>query len=141
MENATQLTEIKHNTAIKNQKKLITSLIARTLLPVSDHPYTPTRKRTHSKAIIPDDDLETWDSPRTLLFKHRNLSNNEKSPEPLKCPTRFQKQQAANPKRKSGNRPDSKKEISSKRTATSLFSNLISDPETPLSEIQCPDAC
>lgn len=141
MENATRITEIKHNTAIENQQKLITSLIARTLLPVSDHPHTPTRKRKHSKAMTPDDDLQTWDSPKTLLFKRRNLSNDDKSPEPSKRPTRFQKQQAANPNRKSGNRPDSEKEIASKRTATSPFRNLISDPETPLSEIQSPDAC
>ena len=68
MENATQITEIKHNTAIENQQKLIRSLIAQTLLPVLDHLNPPTRKRKHSKAIIQDDDLETWDSLRTLLF-------------------------------------------------------------------------
>ena len=109
MENATRITEIKHNTAIENQQKLITSLIARTLLPVSDHPHTPTRKRKHSKAMTPDDDMEMWDSPKTLLFKRRNLSNDDKSTKPSKRPTRFQKQQAANPNRKSGNRPDSGK--------------------------------
>ncbi len=89
MENATRITEIKHNIAIENQHKLITLLIARTLLPVSDHLHIPTREKKHSKAITPDDDLETWDSPRTLLFKRRNLSNDDKSPEPIKRPTRF----------------------------------------------------
>ncbi len=91
MDNATRITEIKHNTAIKNQQKLITSLIAQALLPVTDHPYTLNRKRKHFKNITPDDDLKTWDSPRTLLFKRRNLSNDDKSPEPIKRPTRFQK--------------------------------------------------
>ncbi len=141
MENATRITEIKHNTAIENQQKIIKSLIARTLLSVSDHPYTPSRKKKHSKAITPDDDLKTWDSPRTLLFQRKNLSNHNKSPEPIKRPTRFQRQQAANPNRKSRNRPGSEKEIASKRTATSPFSNLISHLETPLSEIPSPDAC
>ncbi len=82
--NETRITEIKYNIEIKNQEKLITSFIARTLLSVSHHPDSPTCKRKHSKAITPDDDLKTWDSPRTLLFKHkisvmmtnhRNLSN------------------------------------------------------------------
>lgn len=41
-ENATRVTKMKHNTAIENQQKLITSLIAWTLLPVSDYPHTPT---------------------------------------------------------------------------------------------------
>ena len=89
IENATRITEIKHNTAIENQQKLITSLIAQTLLPVSDHPYTPTRKKKYSKAITPDDDLETWDGPRTLLFKRRNLSTDDKSSELIKRPTQF----------------------------------------------------
>ncbi len=110
MGNATRITEIKHNTAIKNKQKLITSLIARTLLPVSDHSIQPhTRTRKHSKAITPDDDLEKWDSSRTLLFKRKNLSNEDKSPEPIKRPTRFYRQPAANPNRKSRNRPDSEK--------------------------------
>ena len=68
MENATQITKMKHNAATKNQQKLITSSIARTLLPASDQPRTSTRKRKHSKAISSNDDLETWESPRTLLF-------------------------------------------------------------------------
>ncbi len=89
IENATRITEIKHNTSIEIQQKLITSLIAQTLLPVSDHPYTPTRKKKHSKAITPDDDLETLDSPKTLLFKRGNFSNDDKSPKPIKRPTRF----------------------------------------------------
>ncbi len=116
-------------------------MIARTFLPVSDYPNTLTHKRKHCKATTPDDDLETWDSPRTLLFKRRNLSNHDKSQEPIKHPMRFQRQQAANSNRKSRNQPDSEKEIASKRTATSTFSNLISDPETPFSKIQSPDAC
>ncbi len=98
-ENATRITEIKHNTTIENQEKPIKSLIAWTLLPVSDHPHTPTCKKTHFKAITPDDDLETWDSPRTFLFKRRNLSNDDKSPEPIKRQSWFQRQQAANPNR------------------------------------------
>ena len=89
IEHAIRITEIKHNIAIENQQKLITSLITRTLLPVSDHPHTPTWKKKYSKAITLDDDLETWDSPRTLLFKRRNLSNDDKSPEPIKRPMRF----------------------------------------------------
>ncbi len=133
--------EIKHNTAIKNQQKLLTSLIARTLLPLSDHLNTHTCKKKQSKAFTPDDDLETWDSPRTLLFKRRNLINDDKSPEPIKRPMRFQRQQDANPNRKKRNRLDSEKEIASKRTVTSPFSNLILDPETSLSEIQSADAC
>ena len=73
--NAKRITEIKHNIEIEDPRNLITLLIARTLLPVSDHPHTPTHKRKHSKVITQDDDLETWDNPRTLLFKRRNLHN------------------------------------------------------------------
>ncbi len=51
------------------------------------------------------------------------------------------KKKKKNPNRKSENRPDSEKEIAFKRTATSPFSNLISDPETPFSETESPDAC
>ncbi len=51
--------EKKHNTEIKIQEKLITSFIARTLLPLSDHLYTNTRTRKKFKAITPDYDLET----------------------------------------------------------------------------------
>ena len=132
---------MKHNAATENQQKLITPLIARAFLPASDQPRTPTRKRKHSKAISSNDDLETWDIPRTLLFKRRNLGNDDKSPESLERPTRFHRQQAANPNRKSGNPPDSEKEIVSKRTATSPPSDLISDLKTPFAKTRSPDAC
>ncbi len=84
MENATRITEIKYNTAIENQQQLITSSIARTLLPVSDHPNTPPRKRKHPK--LPHQTM-TWKRGIVLerfclnaeisvmITNHRNPSN------------------------------------------------------------------
>ena len=87
----------------------------------------------------------TWKRGRVLerfcLFKRKILSNDDKLPESLERPTRFQRQPAAKPNRNIGNRPDSEKEIASKRTTTSPLSDLISDPKTPFREIRSPDAC
>ena len=90
MEIVTQITKMKHNTVIKNQQKFITLLIIWTLL--SDHhPYIPACKRKYSKTIKPDNNLKTRRNSRTLLFKHKNLSNDNKSLKPIKRLMRFQR--------------------------------------------------
>lgn len=82
-----------------------------------------------------------WDSLQTFLLKRKNLNNHDKLPERIKRPMRFQKQQASNLNKKSGNWPYSKNKIPSKYIPTSSFSNLISDFETLLSKRQSLDAC